>query len=90
MQNYMSRLTSRFGRLFFIFFFFFFFLFSFFMKLVNISQDLCNQQKLRSACSSSPSMARVLFYNSLDSPEAVITHAISEDSDQTVRKRRLI
>ena len=34
-----------------------------------------------------PSMARVLVYPSLDSPEA---HAISEDSDQTARTRRMI
>ena len=34
-----------------------------------------------------PSMARILVYPSLDSPEA---HAISEDSDQTALVRSLI
>ena len=37
-----------------------------------------------------PSMARVFVYPSLDSLEAVEGTAISEDSDQTVRMRRLI
>ena len=39
-----------------------------------------------------PSMARVLVYPSLDTPEAVEenTCAISEDFDQTARMRRLI
>ena len=37
-----------------------------------------------------PSMAMVLVYPSLDSPEVVEAHAISEDSDQTARMRRLI
>ena len=37
-----------------------------------------------------PSMARVLLYPSLDNLKAVEAHAISEDSDQTARMRRLI
>ena len=37
-----------------------------------------------------PSMARVVIYISLDSFEAVEAYAISEDSDQTARMRRLI
>ena len=37
-----------------------------------------------------PSMTMVLVYTSLDSPEVVEAHAISEDSDQTARMCRLI
>ena len=37
-----------------------------------------------------PSIDRVLVYPSLDSPEAVEVHAISQDSDQTARIRVLI
>ena len=38
----------------------------------------------------SPSMTKVLVHPPLGSPEAVGAHAISEDSDQTARMRRLI
>ena len=37
-----------------------------------------------------PSMARILVYPYLDSLEAIKTHAISADSDQTAQIRRLI